>query len=146
MTTAPFSVQVGDRGLNPLPKADPLSARGVQFEDGGADVLDRGLQIGDRAVQSVGDLTRSGPGNGSLQVEARGEEPLNDVVVQIVPDPLTVGQHSQVAGVLQGAGQRERHCGVVSEVAHQVEVFGVKRGLVAVAGDRDDAENDVFGP
>ena len=54
--------QVGDRGLNPLPKADPLSARGVQFEDGGADVLDRGLQIGDRAIQSVGDLTRSGAG------------------------------------------------------------------------------------
>jgi hypothetical protein len=79
-----------------------------------------------------------------MQVDARGEQSLN--VVQIVPDPLTVGQHGQVAGVFQGAGQRERHCGVVGEVAHQVEVFGVERWLVAVAGDRDDAEKGVFGP
>jgi hypothetical protein len=34
---------------------------------------------------AVGDLIRSGPGNGLLQVDASCEEPLNDVVMQIVP-------------------------------------------------------------
>ena len=138
--------QVGDRGLNPLPKADPLSARGVQLEDGGADVLDRRLQVANRTVQPRGDLARSGPGYGALQVHARGEEPLYDVVVQVVRDPIAVGQHGQVASVFQGTGQRERHYGVVGEVAHQAEVFGVERRLIAAAGDGDNTENSVFGP
>jgi hypothetical protein len=71
----------------------------VQFEDRGTDVLDHGLQVGDRLVQPSGDLSRSGPYGGALQIQTDSEEPLNHTIVQVAGDPLTVGQHRQMTGV-----------------------------------------------
>ena len=70
----------------------------MQFEDGGVDVRDHGLQVGDRPVQPSGDLARSGPGDGALQIQTDSEDPPNHMVVQVMRDPLTVGKHSQMTG------------------------------------------------
>src|ERR1700758_1283517 len=89
-------------GRRPRPKSAAGSRSvvcgGVQFEDGTADVLDHGLQVGDRPVQPSSDLARSGPGDGALQIQTDSEDPLNHMVVQFMRDPLTVGQHSQMTG------------------------------------------------
>ena len=80
-------------------RSSPLCAGGVQFEDGGADVLDHGLQVGDRLVQPSGDLARSGSDGGALQIQTDSEDPLNYTIVQVTGDPLTVGERSQMTGV-----------------------------------------------
>jgi hypothetical protein len=75
------------------------SRRGdVRFEDDVANVLDHGLQVGDRPVQPSGDRARSGPGDCALQIQTDSEDPLNHMVIQVTGDPLTVGQHSQMTG------------------------------------------------
>jgi hypothetical protein len=70
----------------------------VQFEDGGANVIDHGLQVGDRPLQPSGDLACSGPGNGALQIQTDSEDPLNQTVVQLMRDPLTFDQQNQMMG------------------------------------------------
>lgn len=58
--------EVGDHALDTTPEATFVPQRGFQVEDAGADLLDNGLEIVQRAVESLDDLRRTRPGDRAL--------------------------------------------------------------------------------
>src|SRR5271168_3575643 len=58
--------QISEHTLYPPTKPASTLGRSLQFEDGGANVLDRGLQIINRAVEPVCDFSRTRSCDGAL--------------------------------------------------------------------------------
>jgi hypothetical protein len=58
-------------------------------------------------------------GQRALQAQARGEDPLDDVIVQIAGNPVSVLGHIAPAEQLPAGGQVQRQCGLVGEGTDQ---------------------------
>ncbi len=109
--------------------------RGVQIEDGGADLADGPVQLLDGVLDHVGDPLAIGPGGDhrALQAHAGGEEPLNHVVVQILCDPVAIGEDVEQAVLALLLGEFERHRG---KIGHRFETGDVLASHGSVPGAR----------
>ena len=86
------------------------------------------------------------PWNRSLKRESDGEQALDDVIVQVARDAVTVGQDAELAHLALGAGQLPSQSGLIGECGHHVELFVVE-WLRADSPHRDkDAGDRVGGP
>ena len=72
-----------DDSAEPSAKIDP------------ADVLDRGVQVVDRLLETRGDLRPLGLAGGALQSEPDREQPLDHEVVQVAADPVPILEQHQ---------------------------------------------------
>jgi hypothetical protein len=138
--------EIGNHLLNPTPEAAVVPHRGFQLEDGCPDLLDDGLEIVERAVESVDNLRRTCAGHCALQIHACGKQSLDDVVVQVVRDALTLGHNRQLARVLTARRKHECYRSMGGEIAHQVEVTVVEWWPVCAAGDGDHSCDFIVGP
>ena len=75
------------------PAAHPAAvlAGRVQVEDRGTDLADGRVEILDGGGDALPHVRVGAPPQGALQAEAGGEQPLDDVVVQVTGDPVAVG-------------------------------------------------------
>ena len=63
----------------------------------------------------------------ALQRQSDGEEPLDDVVVQVARDPVTVGQNVEFAHPTLRRGELPGQRRLVGEGGHHVELFDAER-------------------
>jgi nucleotide-binding universal stress UspA family protein len=107
----------------------------LELEDRGADLGDGVVEIADGPDDPV---TRHRPGpqdlRDALQRQARGEEPLDDVVVQVGGDAVAVVEHRGTLLLGAGAGELQGEGGLVGEAGAHVEVVVGERGPVADPG------------
>ena len=74
------------------------------------DVLDRGVDVVDRARDALDDLRPHGETDCVLQGQPDSEEPLDDEVVKVATDPVSVHEDREPAAVLLGLCDLERQC------------------------------------
>ena len=117
----------------------------MQVEDGGADLADDLLQIVDRSAQPLLHRRRPGSGNGALQRQPDGEQPLDHMVVQVPGDPVPVGDDVEFVHPPLCGGQLPGQRGLIGECGHHVELFGAERDRFAVPYDDDDTGHRVRG-
>ena len=80
---------------------------GLQVEDDPADSADDVVQIGGVLSDPLGDVVIGGPALSAVQRQADGEKLLDDVVMQVLGDPVPVGEDFQFSsgGLVRGAFQ-----------------------------------------
>lgn len=95
---------------------------------------DRGADLGDRGVERGHLLLDAGRGGGihrtgnRLEAQARPEEALDDVIVQVARDPPPVFEHGEALRVGLGGGERKRDGGLCGEFGGHDELgFGEAR-------------------
>ena len=140
-----LSVRSATSSFDPAPEGRAGIIVRLQIENGSADVVDGRLKIIDSAGEAFDDFGRSGARDGALQIHAGGEQALDDVIVQVVRDTLAVGEDGEFVLAFAGVRQCQCHRGVAGEVADEVKVAVIERGLALVACHRDDAEHGVVG-
>ena len=87
---------VGEHVEEPRPRTPPpLLRHALQLEDGVADLADRVVDVTDRTGDPVSGAARREAGGHALERQARGEEPLDHVVVQVRGDPLALLEHER---------------------------------------------------
>ena len=101
----------------------------VQLEDGRPDLGHRRVQVVDAAGEPFGRLRvlRLEGAAEAVQRQCRGEDPLDDVVVQVAGDPVPVGLHLEPPLALLGAGQLQDDRRAGGERREQLQVVGVER-------------------
>ena len=117
------------------------TGRGAEGEDRRADLADGGVEVLHRGLDPTRDRRLGGQPLGGLERHARGEEALDDRVVEVHRDALSVLQQRQLAdpgvqpGVLDGhAGRRgERNRELLVDVGE--DFGGLLVGEVEVAED-----------
>jgi len=105
----------------------PRIVRGVQVEDGGADVPHGLVELFHGRPDLVGGLRVPDVGERALQAQAGGEDPLDHVVVEVARDPVTVISHIGPADRLLPGGQVQGQRGLVGEGADERGERGIER-------------------
>ena len=95
----------------------------MQFEDRGANVADHTLQFIDGVGEARLHLRRAGPRDRALQGQTRGEQSLDDMVVQVAGDPFAVGDHVEFAHPMLGAGQLPGQGRLIGESRHHRQLL-----------------------
>jgi hypothetical protein len=103
----------------------------LQHDDAGADLADRAIEVRDRGQDPVGGTARAQQARHGLQGQSGGEQPLNDVVVQVRGNLLAIGEHRRPLLLGAGLGQLEGDRGPVGEPRGHVHVVGAERGPAA---------------
>ena len=110
--------------------AGEASSASLQLEDRRADARDRAVEFVHAARRGAaatsGRLGLQGAAE-PVQRQRGGEDPLDDVVVQVAGDAVAVGLHLQPALPLLGAGQLQDDGGLRGERRQQVELVGRER-------------------
>ncbi len=119
--------ELGNGLVHPLPQPRRARFGAVQVEDRGADLLDDFLQIVHTAESRCCTSVRSRARDRSLQRQPDSEEPLDDVVVQVSRDPITVGQNVQFAHPALRRGELPGQRRLVGECGHHLELFDTER-------------------
>ncbi|NCL76835.1 hypothetical protein AIIKEEIJ_04321 [Rhodococcus sp. YH1] len=133
----------GDDVVQGLPQLPGALHPAVQVEDRGAHVGDDALHVVDHVRQAPADLRRPGAGVGALQVQAVGEQPLNDVIVQVPRDAVPVGEHGQRVEPSLVVGQLQRERRLIGEGGGEEELTVVERLPPRIANDRQHPRNGV---
>ena len=113
--------------VQPLPQPRCARFGTVQVEDRGADLLDDFLQIVHAVRETSLHFGRPRPRDRALQRQPDREEPLDDVVVKVARDPVTVGQDVEFAHPTLRSGELPGQRGLVGERSHHLELFGAER-------------------
>ena len=87
------------------------------------------------STRCAGRARPEGAGQG-LQGQAGGEQPLDDVVVQVRGDPFALVEHRGALLLDPGRGEFDRDRGLVGEPGGQLQVVGGERGPAADPGQR----------
>ena len=112
----------------------------VELEDAGADLADGVVEIDDRLVDPIGDPAGPGQARDALQAQAGREEPLDDVIVQIGGDPVTLVEHRGPALLGAGLGQLDGHRGLGGEPGRHVHLVRGERGPPGAPGRGQHAQ------
>jgi hypothetical protein len=113
--------RLGDDVEQTAAEAVPVTCtvRGVQVEDRRADVPYGLVELFHRRADPLGGHRVGDVGQRALQAQARGEDPLDDVVVQVARDAVAVLGHVGPADRLLPGGQVQGQCGLVGEGTDQ---------------------------
>ncbi len=115
----------------------------MQVEDRGAHIGDDALHVVDQVGQAPADLRGAGAGMRALQVQAVGEQPLDDMVVQIPRNPVPVGEHGQGIEPPLVVGQLQRERRLVGEGRGEEELTVVEGFPTRGANDRQHPRHGV---
>jgi hypothetical protein len=118
----------------------PRAAAVLQLEDRAADGLDGVVELGHRLVQALGHCAVAGHRGDALELQAGGEEALDDDVVEVARDPLAVGQQGHLLAVRQRLRAVQREPDLVAEADEEVALLHVEQGR-AGTGDRDQGRD-----
>ena len=97
-------------------------------ENGGPYVADGGVELFDRlsdAIQCRHVVDRAGSG---LQGHAHGEEPLDDVIVQVPGDAFTVDHDGELFAVVLGTVELDGEAGLLPEALDHPDLLGAETG------------------
>jgi len=96
----------------------------AQIEDRRADLFDRVVDVIDRAGESCPGLAVRHRGRRCLQAESRGEQALDDVIVQVASDPVPIFQHGEALLVGPPVEEFERDRRLVGKGFRQLQIRG----------------------
>jgi hypothetical protein len=106
----------------------------VELEDRGADLPDGGVEVGHGAEHTVGHRPRPEPHGHAVQRQTCGEEPLDDVVVQVGGDAVAFVEHGGALLLGTGLGELDGDGALVGEAGGHVQVVGGERSASANPG------------
>ena len=113
-----------------------LQPEALEPEDQGTDLADRHVEVVDDRHHPGGDLGLQ-PAGQPLERESRGEQALDDVVVQVPTDPVAILQDAEPLLVGTGLGELEGQRGLLSEGRGHLEI-----GIVERRPGGDPAQHD----
>ena len=100
--------------------------------------MSRTVELLDRGADPLGRLGVADAGQRALQAQAGGEDPLDDVVVQVAGDPVAVLDHVGPADGLLPGGEVQRQRGLIGECLGEANVFATELARPAIV-ERDRA-------
>ena len=135
-----FEAEAGRGGPHDLQQDGPGvqgRPRLLQCEDRGPDPPDRLVEVLDGSTER---LTHGGVGRSSrdgLQRQLRGEDPLDDVVVEVTRDPVAVLEHGDARLVAPPVRELERQRRVQGQLFGHLDVRATERTAPGAACDDD---------